>query len=208
MPLHVFDLEEHQVTSARRFRTPGLCLSSSSCLTGCSKPDLLCGWLVNRAARCYRVARSGHVGWLACPRSNSARKSVGVSIMWCEVPRFGIALGADCNPIFVPAYRRTDAASFGGGSRAREAVWISVAFPFGCVVGRLGCRFLVGVRDRNSTTPSPPWPYSPPPEAPPPTTHNPNPPPTPLPQLPPPAGGVACVASHRRRQQQHPPPLP
>jgi hypothetical protein len=113
------------------------------------------------------------VGWLACPRSNSARKSVGVSIMWCEMPRFGIALGADCNPIFVPAYRRTDAASFGGGSRAREAVWIRVAFPFGCVVGRLGCRLLVGVRDRNSTTPSPPWPYSPPPEAPqpPPPTH-------------------------------------
>ena len=78
-----------------------------------------------------------------------------------------------CDPIFVPAYRRSDAASFDGGSRAREAVWIRVAFPFGCVVGRLGCRLGVGALRIGTPSPVAPLALFTPPQKPPtpPTTH-------------------------------------
>jgi hypothetical protein len=61
-PLHVFDRGEYQVTIAhfaRGFRTPGLCLSSSSCLSGCSKPDPLFGCLSIAPHACLEVRR-GH----------------------------------------------------------------------------------------------------------------------------------------------------
>jgi hypothetical protein len=65
------------------------------------------------------------------------------------MPRFGIAPGGDLRPKFRLSIPRSGAASFDGGSRAREAVWIRVAFPFGSVVGRLGCRLGVGARNQS-----------------------------------------------------------
>jgi hypothetical protein len=98
----------------------------------------------------------------------------------------GIAPGGDFRPGFRPVVCRIDGMArlvHDCGSRAPEAAGIRVAVFFVCLAGLLGCRLGVGTTDRNSTTTSPPWPYSPPPRPPPPPhnppPHNPPPPPTP-----------------------------
>ena len=67
----LFDRGEYQVTEAhfaRGYRTPGSCLSPSSCLSGCSKPRSPV-WVAFQSRSALRSsARPGHVGWLALPQ--------------------------------------------------------------------------------------------------------------------------------------------
>jgi hypothetical protein len=70
------NIRQQQRTSlaACGFRTTGLCLSPSSCLSGCSKPDLLFGCLFYRAPRFPRLEMCGHGTWVGVRSRRSASR--------------------------------------------------------------------------------------------------------------------------------------